>query len=409
MTRDLDAAIQMLLDLVYPCVAEHIPLEYSWGRLLAEDVTADADFPPFDRSLMDGYAVRSSDTSMASPQKPAVLKQIDYIPAGSVGRYTITSGQTARIMTGASLPPGADCVVRLEDTIQNGTDIHILAGTEVYSNVGRKGGEIHQGEMVLRRGMLVDTGAMGVLAMLGKHAPFVYQRPRVGVLVTGSEIIEVAEEPVPGKIRNSNTYMLLAQIKEAGGEPVLLGKVKDETAKIVEMLRKAPRCDMIITTGGVSVGDYDLMEQVFATLGISVLFNRMTIKLGMPVLGGKWQDKLLLALSGNPAAASITFEVLLRPLIRKMAGCTFLWRPSVTAVLKDSFPKKISRRRFVWAQCHCCEQGWEVWPLFYQSNSALKSMMSANALIDVSPGDRPLSAGEKVRVMLLMSKGGEQG
>jgi molybdopterin molybdotransferase len=398
---DLDAARQLLLGLVCPCAAERVTLEYGWGRLLAEDVVADVDFPPFDRSPLDGYAVHSRDVECASVQKPVILEQIDYIPAGHVGRHTIGSGQTARIMTGASLPPGADGVVRQEDTVQNGTHIHILAGTNIHQNICRQGEELRKGEIVLRQGMLMGAGAMGVLAMLGKHAPLVYQRPRVGVLATGSEIIEVSQQLVPGKIRNSNTYMLLAQIKDAGGEPVLLGKVEDVTDKIVETLQKIPQCDIVITTGGASVGDYDLMGQVFLELGVPVLFNRLAIKPGMPVVAGRWQDKLLLALSGNPAAASVAFEVLVRPLIKKMAGDPCLWRPLVKAVLKDSFHKKPGSRRFVWAQCHWQEQGWEVLPLFYQSNGMLKSMVFANALIDVPPGSLSLSVGETVNVMLL--------
>lgn len=402
MTMDLDKARQILLEVVSPCPAERILLENSWGRLLAEDVAANTDFPPFNRSLMDGYAVLCEDVAHASPHKPVVLKQVDYIPAGTVSRTTIGSGQAARIMTGASLPPGADGVVRQEDTVRDGTTIYIRDGAEARSNIGKQGEEMQKGEIVLRQGMPIDAGAMGVLAVLGEHMPLVYQRPRVGVLVTGSEIIDVSEELVPGKIRNSNTYMLLAQIREAGGEPVLLGKVKDETEKIVEHLKQTMQCDMVITTGGVSGGDYDLLGKVFSELGVPLLFHRVALKPGgMPVLAGKWRDKLLLALSGNSTAAGIAFEVLARPLIRKMAGARDLWRLQIKAVLKEDFCKGTFNRRFIWAQCYWQENRWEVRPLFCQSNSVLKSMLFTNALIDIPPGSPPLSAGEMINVMIL--------
>ena len=334
MAVDLDAVRQRLLTMVQPCAAEHVPLENCWWRILAQDITAICDYPPFDRALMDGYAVRLRDVAAASPKNPVVLRQIDDIPAGSVAKGYIGPGETARIMTGAALPPGADGVVKLEDTVQDGPNIYIMTGAKANRHVNRQGEDIRAGDLVLRRGRTVDTGAMGLLAMQGVHAPQVCRRPRVGILVTGSEVIGVEEKLIPGKIWNSNSYMLLAQIKEAGGEPVLLGKVPDETKQIAEMLWKAPPCELLITTGGLATGDYDLMAEVFAALKVSLLFDRAAMEPGPSVLAGRWRDSLLLALSGNPGAASVAFEAVVRPLIRKLAGYALLERPAVKAVLQ---------------------------------------------------------------------------
>lgn len=401
MPVDFEAVIQTLLELVHPCAAERIPLAASWGRVLAEDIEAQMDYPPFDRSLWDGYAVLNSDVAAASQQNPVMLRQIDYVPAGSVSSCCVGSGQAVRIMTGAALPCGADTVVRLEDTVQDGLkNIYVLASGMDRKSISRRGEEIHKGELVVQQGMPVNAGAMGVLATLGRSDLLVYGCPRVGVLGTGSEIVDVADKLMPGKIHNSNSYMLCGWIKEAGGYPVLAGMVEDATEKIVTALAGMAQCDIIITTGGVSAGDYDLMEQVFRRLGISILFDQLAIKTAMPLLAGKWRDKLVLALSGTPSAAAVVFEILVHPLLRKMAGDKIMRRPQVQAVLTGACPRDQEFRRFMWAQCRWQGQRWEAMPL-YRKNGMLKTLMHANALVDVPPGDTPLAAGETTTVMLM--------
>jgi molybdopterin molybdotransferase len=400
---ELEEARRILLNIARPCPVEQIDLERCWNRILAEDVAADTDFPPFNRSPLDGYAVVSRDVAEATFDCPVVLEQIDYAPAGCVAQRTVVPGTAVRIMTGAPIPTGADGVVRLEDSECDGTRIKILAGTGVDKNICHKGEEIKLGETVLHQGSILNAGCMGILAMVGRSTPTVYKRPKVAILATGSEIIDVDQALVPGKIRNSNNFMLLSQIREAGGEPVVLGKVEDNLEAILDRLKHAPLCDIYITTGGASAGDYDLMPQVLKQLGIQTIFDRIAIKPGMPALAGLWKDSLLVALSGNPAAASVTFEVLIRPVIRKLGGYQNLWRTSISAVLQDKFNKPSTYRRFVWAQCYYDSRGWRVAPLYYQGNGMLKSMTMANALIDIPAHSPSLTPGAEVKVLLLTS------
>ncbi|MEG6585719.1 molybdopterin molybdotransferase MoeA [Dendrosporobacter sp. 1207_IL3150] len=398
---ELEKAQKLLLDHVNPLSAAIQPLSYCWGRVLAEDVISAIDFPPFDRSPLDGYAVCSNDVIHAAHDTPISLKVIDNIPAGSVGSQTVVPGTAARIMTGAPLPPGASGVVRFEDTKSTDTAVQIFAGADSAKNICKQGEEISIGQAVLKHGTVLNAGCMGLLAMLGKAAPLIYQKPTVGILSTGSELVGLNQQLTSGKIRDTNSFMLLAQIQEAGGAAVLLGNVHDDTESIVERLMSSPECDIYITTGGASVGDYDLMGNVLTALGITPLFHRIAIKPGMPVLAGFWKNSLLVGLSGNPAAASVSFEMLVRPVLRKLAGYTDCWRPKATAVLQGDFTKKSVSRRFVWATCFSKGDTLYVTPASYQGNGMLKSMASANALIDIPANSPPLSAGSQVEILML--------
>lgn len=400
---EVETALQYLLEATRTCDTGRCPLINCWDRILAEDIIADVDFPPFDRSSLDGYAVISQDVVNASSKQPVLLEQIDYIPAGSVGRHTITAGQTARIMTGAPVPMGADGIVRLEDTNCSGTQVMVLAGVSTAKSICRQGAEIAFGEIVLRQGTRLNAGAMGLLAMLGQTKPLVYRRPRVAILATGSEIIDIDQPLAPGKIRNSNSFMLQAQVFAAGGEPVLLGGVVDDTKLICDTLEAAPFCDIYITTGGVSVGDYDLMGQVFDRLAVKAMFNRVVLKPGTPILAGKWRDTLLMGLSGNPAGASVAFELLVRPVIHKLAGHGTRPRSMIRAILTTDLECAASSvtRRFAWGRCREELVSWQVEPLAYQGSGMLKTLTDANALIVIPVGIPHVSKGSEVDVILL--------
>jgi molybdopterin molybdotransferase len=242
---------------------------------------------------------------------------------------------------------------------------------------------------------------MGMLALLGKARPLVFQRPRVALIATGSEILPVEAALVPGKIRNSNSYMLSAQVSEAGAQTVYLGSAADDVGDIARSLEMVQDCDLIITTGGASVGDYDLIRKVYDQLDIQLLFDRVSMKPGMPVLAGTKQGKLYLGLSGNPAAAAVSFEQLVRVVLMKMSGRSNWWRPTVQATLTASFPKSTGARRFVWAKCWQKNGDILVEPLKHVSNGMLKSSMTANSLIVIPENSPPLSAGHMVEVMLL--------
>ncbi|EGO64299.1 gephyrin-like molybdotransferase Glp [Acetonema longum] len=401
MTIQLEAAQKMLLDMVQTLGTEVLPLAQCSQRVLAETVTAELNFPPFDRSPLDGYAVIAADVQAARPDSPVVLRQIDMIAAGSVSRAVITSGTACRIMTGAPLPSGATGVVRVEDTDFADGMVRIFAGGGIDQNICRAGEEIAAGEEVIQAGTVINAGVMGMLAVLGKACPLVYKKPKVSLLATGSELVSPDMPLAPGKIRNSNSYMLSGQVENAGGRPAFLGQARDEVEAIASVIAAAPACDMTITTGGASVGDYDLIGEVFARLGIDILFEKVSIKPGMPVLAGVKSGKMFIGLSGNPAAASISFETLIRPVLLKMGGRQRWQRPKIRATLARDFCKSSEARRFVWAYWWQDGKAMLVEPLHYQGNGMLKSAMGANCLIVIPTGTPPLASGSEVDIELL--------
>ncbi len=401
MPISLEDALSVLLEKARPRGTGRVRLEDGYRRVLAEDVAADLDFPPFERSPLDGYAVRAEDVQRASSALPVTLDQIDDVPAGSWPSRRVEAGQAVRIMTGARIPEGADAVIRLEDVNVDGTRVRVFGPTK-SPNICRQGEEIRRGDVVLRRGTVLRDGALGLLAMLGRAEPLVFDRPRVALLGTGSELVGVDQPLAPGQIRNSNNYMLLAKVREAGCEPVLLGQVRDDLDPIVEALSGPTDIALYVTTGGASVGDRDLMAQVYARLGVPVSFSRLAIKPGMPVMAGWWRDAWLVALSGNPAAANVSFETLVRPVLCTIAGATTIERPKIRAKLTTAFPKPSPARRFIWAKCSFEDGGWVADPTGYQGNGMLVGMLSANALLDVPADSGALHVGAEVDARLLV-------
>ncbi len=401
MAVSLDMAQDKLLKAVRALAAEEVALADCWRRVLADEVVADADFPPFDRSPLDGYALIAADVAEAVPERPVVLEVVDDIPAGSVPRVAVRPGTAAKIMTGAPVPEGATGVVRREDVREEEGRATVFAGAGVAANLCRRGEEIAAGEKVIAAGTVVNAGVMGLLALLGVSRPRVFKRPRVALLATGSEVTDIEAPLPPGAIRNSNSYMLAAQVRDAGAEPIMFGIARDEVAVITSRLSAAAACDLIVTTGGVSAGDYDLLADVYRELGINVMFERVGIKPGMPVLAGHKDGKLYVGLSGNPAAASVAFEQIVRPALLKMAGRSDWWRPRAKALLTAPFTKTSGATRFVWASCRPANGGLTVEPMPLQGNGMLKSAVTANAMIVIPAGSPPLAAGSTVEVCLL--------
>jgi len=397
----LEDALGMLLARTQLQGQKRIPLAECYQRILAEDIATEMDFPPFDRSPLDGYAVRMVDVQHASFAQPVVLKQVDNVPAGSVPSKKIQAGQATRIMTGAQIPEGADAVIRLEDIEVNQDRVRIFAPVE-STNICKQGEELRKGEIVLRQGTVLGDGALGLLAMLGRDQPLVYNQPQVAILATGTELIGVEQPLSPGKIRNSNNYMLMAKVREAGCQPILLGQVCDDLELIEQKLTGHKNIGMYITTGGASVGDYDLMQKLFAKLNIPMLFSRLAMKPGMPVMAGYWCDTLLVALSGNPASANVSFEVLLRPVLKKMSGATVVERPTSHGILKKAFTKSSPSRRFVWARCEFEDGILYAEPMGFQGNGMLSGLLLANALLDIPANSDDLQIGAEVAVRLLI-------
>ncbi|HML32003.1 molybdopterin molybdotransferase MoeA [Sporomusa sphaeroides] len=397
----LETARKILLEQEFGYKTDRVPLQNCYKRILAEDIVSDMDFPPFNRSPLDGYAVRMADIRRATPENPVFLNQIDYIPAGALPSKTVTAGEATRIMTGAPIPDGADAVVRLEDTcVRNGL-IGIMHPDMAAQNICSKGEEISSGETVLSKGTCLEEGALALLAMLGHPSPLVYEMPKVGILATGSELVSVSDTLEPGKIRDSNSYMLFARVCKAGGAPVLLGHVKDDINVMIQKLHDNPGLPVYITTGGASVGDYDLMEELFKRMQIPILFERVAIKPGMPILAGLWNGSLLIALSGNPAACSVSFEVLLRPLLRKLAGYKILEYPRMKVRLAGEFKKTSPVRRFVWARWFVQEGMFFAEPVGYQGNGMIKSTLKANVLLDIPANSKALLNGAELEALIL--------
>lgn len=401
MALPLAVAQETLLEAIAVLPPVEKALSECWRRVLARDVVADIDFPPFDRSPLDGYAIIAAEAATATADRPLWLEVVDDIPAGSVPRASVRPGTAARIMTGAPVPPGATGVVRREDTREAGDRVAVMAGATAGKNICRRGEEIAAGDIVLRAGTPINAGAMGLLALLGVGRPLVFPRPRVAIAATGSEVVPVEAPLGPGAIRNSNSYMLTAQIAEAGAEAVDFGIVGDEVAAIADRLAAAGTCDLVVTTGGVSAGDYDLLADAYKRLEIDIIFDGVGIKPGMAMLAGRKGDRLYIGLSGNPAAASVAFEQLVRPLVRKMGGHRELWRPRTRAPIAAPFAKASPATRFVWARCRLAAGSLAVEPLPLQGNGMLKSAAAANALIVIPAGSGPLAVGDEVEVVLL--------
>ncbi|SFL70948.1 molybdopterin molybdotransferase MoeA [Pelosinus propionicus] len=398
----LEDALTLLLNHApLHCNTTRLPLAECFGRILAEDITSTMDFPPFNRSPLDGYAVQFKDIIHASAEHPALLTQIESVPAGSVPYNTISSGQATRIMTGAKIPEGADAVVRLEDTGTVNSQIAIWTAEKAATNICSQGEEIRINEKVLTAGTLLEEGALGLLSMLGHANPLIFHKPKIGILATGSELLSPSDPMKPGKIRDSNSYMLLAKVLKAGGEPVLLGRVEDNLSSIITKLSAHPNLPLYITTGGASVGDYDLMEKLFQELQVPLLFKGVAIKPGMPVLAGIWKNSLLMALSGNPAAGSVSFEMLITPLIRKIAGLRNWKHKKSTVKLWGTFKKTSPTRRFVWARWFVKQGTIYAEPLSHQGNGMLKSALEANALLEIPAHNPIIENGTELEAVLL--------
>ncbi len=403
----VEEAAARILERVQPGRAETVPLAEAWGRYLAAPLDADQPVPHFRRSGMDGYALRAEETAGASADSPVRLTVTGVIPCGSVYGRRLEPGQTVRIMTGAAVPDGADAVVRLEDTLPEegaGGTVSILRSAKSGANISEIGLEIVEGEKLLEPGRRIGPGEAALLAMFGVAQVKVYARPRVAVFATGSELLAVEEPLAPGKIRNSNSYMLLAQLREAGCEPVLAGAIPDELEPARQAITAAmDEYDMVITTGGVSVGDYDILYDLTTGWDGELLFNKLAMRPGSPTTASVRRGKLLFALSGNPAACFVGFELLVRPAVRKLMGGADVGLDTFPALLKaDSLKTDAKFTRFVRGVRTVGPEG-QLWaaPVGVDASSITVSLRDADCLIVVPPGDAPLVQGAMVRVMPL--------
>jgi molybdopterin molybdotransferase len=330
---------------------ERVSALESIGRVLAADIVSDIDVAPFDNSAMDGYAVRFADVANASEDAPVRLRVVEHVPAGAFPAMPVGPGEATRIMTGAPVPEGADAVVMVERTAEeeDGAVAVIMASVREGENIRRKAEDVRRGEVVLAAGEVVGPAAVGLLAAVGAAQPLVYRKPRVAIVATGDELVAIDEYPGPGKIRNSNSYSLAAQVLDAGGEPVVLDVARDNFDDTVAILSRAPEFDLMVSTGGVSMGDYDVVKDVLERIG-TMDFWKVAMRPGAPQTHGTIGGTPFFGLPGNPTSTMVGFELFVRPVVLKMAGrtaatsCALGRRGSLTARTLLRFPVRSPRR-----------------------------------------------------------------
>ncbi|MEA1935567.1 MAG: gephyrin-like molybdotransferase Glp, partial [Thermodesulfobacteriota bacterium] len=316
----VEEALSRILGSITPLNLEKTDILNSLGRVLGEDIYADMDIPPKNNSAMDGYAVRWEETEGASRENPIILNVIEDIPAGHVPRKIVNSGETSRIMTGAHIPPGADAVMRVEETEKTGTRVKIFSEAARGQDIRFAGEDVKDGELVISCGTVIRPAEIGMMASLGRSFIHVYQRPMVAILATGDELVDIDEKISQGKIRSSNSYSIAAQIIDCGGIPLQIGIAKDVRDDLIAKFKAAMRCDIIITSGGVSVGDYDLVKEIMKEVGNRIEFWQVAMRPGKPLAYGAIEDIPILGLPGNPVSSMISFEQFVRPSILKMMG-----------------------------------------------------------------------------------------
>ena len=389
----VDEALGRILARVRPLGSVPIDLVAALDTALAEDIVADQDVPPFRNSAMDGYALRGADVAKV----PVTLRVTGDIAAGATPKGSVAAGEAMRIMTGAPMPDGADTVVRVEDT-DNRTDIvTITAPTTLGTSVRAAGEDLRRGETILRRGTVLRAAEIGVLATLGRATVQVVPRPRVAVLSTGDELVELDEALKPGQIRDANRYSLSSAVRAMGATPIPLGIVRDTVDDLRRALRDAAaRADVIVTSGGVSVGDHDHVKPVVDELG-SMDFWSIAIRPGRPLAFGEIDGKLIFGLPGNPVSALLGFELFVRPAVLKLAGRTLLHRPRATATLDDALDTPPGLRFF--ARGIYDAAAGTVRTTGPQGSGILRSMALANCFIDVPETVRHLDHGARVTVI----------
>ena len=397
-------AARRILDDVRRQPALRVPLDDALDSVLAEDVVSPIDIPAWTNSAMDGYAARGDDVRGASAEEPVRLRVVEVLPAGAFPTRRIEAGETARIFTGAALPDGADTVVRQEDTDEGAQTVTIVRDRDVGVNLRRVGEDIRRGATVLTAGMALGPAPLGVLASLAVAQPLVYRRPRVAILGSGDEIVDVdqPEEILSGrKIASSNTHTLVALVRHAGGEPVNLGIARDTPESLREHFQRALDCDLLVTTAGISVGEHDYVRSVLDELGAVQRFWKLRMRPGAPVGFGLLGGIPWIGLPGNPVSTMVTFELFVRPAIRKMCGHPLPFRRAVSVRLAEPVSVRPKLQHFLRAIVEEGPDGPKARLTGPQGSGILTSMVLANALLVLPEGQFDTLAGAAVQAIRL--------
>lgn len=393
-----EEALQKLLTQVPEPKAVRVALRHSKGRVLAGSITADLDLPPFRKSFMDGYAVRSQDVARV----PVQLQVVGQVAAGSQDQPEVGPRQAVQIMTGAPVPPGADAVQMVEKTRQlNGSLVELLESVSQGQNIVDRANEVREGSVVLDQGCVIGSPEMGILATFGQSEVEVYGAPTVAVMTTGDEIVDVTRRPNFGQIRNSNAFMLWSQCADLGLEATIFPVVPDDPDRTEKAVLEGLKHDLLLLTGGVSMGEHDYVHQVLGKAGVDTFFHKAAIKPGKPLLAGRKDGHLIFGLPGNPVSAFVTFELFVRPAVRQWMGFSEIQLPKVAARLLMSVRQKPGRKFFKPARTIWTDSGFEVKPIETKGSADLTGFSAANSLLVLEPEVTELKAGERPEVILL--------
>ncbi len=404
-------AVSRVMEFAGTGTKELVPIEASYGRFLAEDLIADHDVPHFNRSPYDGFALRSADTIDARQDHPIEFEVIEEIGAGSIATKKVDAFQAVRIMTGAQMPAECDAVVMLELTNEyerNGKKyMSIKRPFKSGDNVSFQGEDTKKDSVLVEKGIFINPGVKALLATFGYHQVEVAKKPVIGIYATGTELLDVNEELLPGKIRNSNSYMVSAQIERVGAKPNYFGKLSDDFDLCYEAIKNAlDEVDILITTGGVSVGDYDYLPAIYEKLGAEVLFNKIAMRPGSVTTVAQLNGKLLFGLSGNPSACYVGFELLVRPVVRTRLYSNHPHLLKIQAELNADFPKPNPFTRFVRSRISFSDGKILVAPSGLDKSNVVSSLAGANALMVLPGGTRGFGKGDEVDVLLLEDQEG---
>jgi molybdopterin molybdotransferase len=398
--QSIAEALASMMPAFSPLGEEEVPLAQSFGRYLSGDITAALDSPPFDNSAMDGYAVRAEDVAGAAQASPVRLAVRGESRAGGPLPSALEPATACRIFTGAPMPGGADAVVIQEDTERRGDEIAVLEASAPGKHIRARGSDVSAGATLLRAGARIWHGELGLLASQNVERVSVYKRPRVALLSTGDELRELGAALEPGTIVNSNVYVLTEMLRELGVAPVPLPAVPDSLPAIESALEEALNADVVITMGGVSVGEYDFVHEAFAAVGIEPSFWKVRIKPGKPLAFAKYEGKPVIGIPGNPISAMVTFEVLVAPCLRKMLGDPQPHPQPVPARLTEGYRRRPGRVEI--ARAIATRQGDDLLVTLtsQQGSGSLPSFVGVNALVILPADKAELHPGERVDTLL---------